>query len=318
MVVITKIDMSPIHVLAKTKEVLIELFSQKVKGRNIIWMNEINNSASNQVEDVDNRNLMRNIPIFCVSNKTGESIDLLRNFIFQLPIRKINQINGDLVNEDVMFSIDAYFYVRGVGTVLSGKLLKGRILKNDRLLLGPLNGMFYPVTARSFHDNFRNSIEGLECGMSGCVSIKPLNKQIDFKKIKNRKGSYLITPPPGTISMKDILTKDDINQTVYYEFEADVIVVGKHSTQITVNYQPVINCKKIVQTARVLNIENKEYIRPGEMSKIRFRFIYRPEFLQVNDRFIFREGTTRGVGIIRRLIDTDGYDGYKRKAVKKN
>ncbi len=322
LVVITKIDASPPHVLSKTKDVLTELFTQRVKGRNIIWMNQVlretSNTIENENEPIENPNLMKNIPIFAVSNKTGESIDVLRNFIFQLPIRKVNQISGELVSEQVMFSIDAYFYVKGVGTVISGKLLKGRILKNDRLLLGPLNGMFYPVTARSFHDNFRNVIDGLECGMSGCVSVKPLNKQIDFKRIKNRKGSYLITPPPGTFSTKDILTKDDINQTVYYEFEADVIVVGKHSTQITINYQPVINCKKIVQTARVMNIENKEYIRPGEMSKIRFRFIYRPEFLQVNDRFIFREGTTRGVGIIRRLIESEGYDGYKRKGVKKN
>ena len=39
-VVITKVDMSPPHVLAKTKEVMTELLTQKVKMRNIVWMKE--------------------------------------------------------------------------------------------------------------------------------------------------------------------------------------------------------------------------------------------------------------------------------------
>jgi hypothetical protein len=83
-------------------------------------------------------------------------------------------------------------------------------------------------------------------------------------------------------------------------------VIGSHSTQISLNYQPVINCKKVVQCARILEMdENREYIRPGEMSKIKFRFVYRPEYLQEGDRFIFREGTTRGVGIVRKLFEND-------------
>jgi GTPase len=103
----------------------------------------------------------------------------------------------------------------------------------------------------------------------------------------------------------------------YYEFEADVIVTGSHSTQISLNYQPVINCKKVVQCARILEIEDREYIRPGEMSKIHFRFVYRPEYMQVGDRFIFREGTTRGVGIVRKLIENDKMDEEQIKKLLK-
>jgi GTPase len=295
MVVITKIDSSPPHVLAKTKEVILELLSQKVKGRNVIWMKE-------GMEEV--RQLQKNIPIFCVSNKTGESIDLLRNFIFGLPIRKVNQMEEGASEGGVLFSIDAFFQVKGVGPVVSGKLLKGKLSKNDKLMIGPLQGQFFSVTARSFHDNFKNGIDGMECGMSGCVGLKMMDKNVEIKNIRHRKGSYLMTPR----SLKEWSSGNDEEMRksmAYYEFEADVIVIGSHSTQISLNYQPVINCKKIVQCARILEIDDREYIRPGEMSKIHFRFVYRPEFLQVGDRFIFREGTTRGVGIIRKLIPNE-------------
>ena len=54
------------------------------------------------------------------------------------------------------------------------------------------------------------------------------------------------------------------------------------------------------------------------MSKIRFRFIYRPEFLQVGDRFIFREGTTRGVGIVRNLYEMNKEEDEVQERIRKN
>jgi len=290
-VVITKIDNAPEHILERTKEVLRELLIQKVKFRNILWME---NETQEQIiqGQLQINNLMKNVPIFMVSNKTGQNIDFLRQFIFQLPIRNTwveedNEHNLD--NRNVLFSIDNFFLVKGIGNVVSGRLFKGNIKKNDKLFLGPFNGQFYQVSVRSFHDNFRNLIEKMDCGMSGCILIKSTNKQIDFKHFKHRKGVYL-------------MSEEEMRNSIYSDFEAEVIVMGKHSTQISRNYTPVINCKKIVQSARIIEIKNKDYIRPGERSMIHFQFIHRPEFLQVGDRCIFREGTTRGVGIIRALI----------------
>ncbi len=287
LVVITKIDSSPPHVLEKTKEVLGELLKDRVKMRNVVWMREEENG-------MEVKNLMKNIPIFCVSNKTGENIDYLRNYIYQLPVRKVHLLEGQ---EGVLFAIDTFFNVNGVGNVVSGKVLKGRMDRNDKLVIGPLNGQFYPVVLRSFHDNFSNLVNGLDMGMSGCVSFKcitGIGKNMNFKQFRHKKGIYM-------------MTEEDMRKSIYHEFEADVIVVGKHSTQITTKYQPVINCKKIVQCAQIVDMEGKDCIRPGEMCKIRFRFVYRPEFLQVNDRFVFREGTTRGVGIVRNLGERKVY-----------
>ncbi len=289
-VVITKIDMVPEHVIEKTKESLIDLMNKKVKMRNIVWMKE-------EEGGLEVKNFMKNIPVFCVSNKTGLNIDFLRKFLYNLPVKKDyieenNKNNPD--NKKVLYAIDHFFNVKGVGNVLSGKVLKGKIEKNNKLYMGPINGMFYQVNTRSFHDNFRNNIEKMDCGISGCIAVKIMDKNFEIKNVRNKKGIYL-------------MSEDEMNDSTFLDFEADVIVVGKHSTQISKNYQPVINCKKIVQTARILDISGKEYIRPGEMCKIKFRFIYRPEHIQCNDRFIFREGATRGVGIIRAVGNLEKY-----------
>ncbi len=288
--VITKIDMVPEHVIEKTKESLIDLMNKKVKMRNIVWMKE-------EEGGLEVKNFMKNIPVFCVSNKTGLNIDFLRKFLYNLPVKKdyIEENNkNNLDNKKVLYAIDHFFNVKGVGNVLSGKVLKGKIEKNNKLYMGPINGMFYQVNTRSFHDNFRNNIEKMDCGISGCIAVKIMDKNFEIKNVRNKKGIYL-------------MSEDEMNDSTFLDFEADVIVVGKHSTQISKNYQPVINCKKIVQTARILDISGKEYIRPGEMCKIKFRFIYRPEHIQCNDRFIFREGATRGVGIIRAVGNLEKY-----------
>ncbi len=280
LVVITKIDMSPPHILNKTKEVIREIMTNKVKMRNVVWMNDDENN-------INLKNLMKNIPIFCVSNRTGEGIDMLRRYIYSLPVRtqSMREISdGD--NDSKIFSIDQFFQVKGVGTVVSGWMIKGMLERNDKMYLGPLNGVFYQVSVRSFHDNFRTPIERMEGGNSGCVCIKSNAKTLDFRQMKHKRGIYL-------------LSESEKNNSINREFEADIIIIGKHSTQISKNYIPIINCKKIVQAAKMMEIYGAEYIRPGEMCRVRFRFEFRPEYIRENDRFIFRESTTRGVGIIR-------------------
>ena len=84
------------------------------------------------------------------------------------------------------------------------------------------------------------------------------------------------------------MSEDEMQNSTFLEFEADVIVIGKHSTQISKNYQPVINCNKIVQCAQIVDIYDKINIRAGDKCRIKFRFIYRPEFIQENDNFYRR------------------------------
>ncbi len=300
MVVITKIDIAPAHILEKTKAHIEELIMKKIKQKQAIYMNEERVSTLTHIR--------KYVPIFCVSNKTGENIELLRNYIQHVhcffethaPQTSLTHIqtNDELKGTNI-FSIDHIYQVNGVGMVVAGKVCNGTLKKSDNVYIGPFHGMWYPVVIRSFHDNFQQSMEMINQDESGCVAIKCNVKNVDLKKFSYKKGIYLMS------------SQEVCKKYTSYEFEADVIIMHTHSTTISRNYQPIINCNKIVQCAKIVDIygkcegekEEKEHIRAGDKCRIKFRFMYRPEFLQENHTFVFREGQTRGIGIIRKVCN---------------
>ncbi len=287
MIVITKVDIAPPHVLEKTKNAIEEIVNKKLKQKTLTYMNEENVNSLVHIR--------KHIPVFSVSNKSGLNIDLLKKFInnvynfFEIH-NKLTLFNTtEQLKDTNIFSVDRSYLVNGVGTVLSGKVCNGSFKKNDNVYIGPFHGMWYPVLIRSFHDNFEQSMDKMESNESGCIAIKSLQKNVDFKKMDFKKGIYL-------------MSNEECKKFTAYEFEADVIIMHTHSTTISKNYQPIINCNKIVQCAQIVDIYDKTNIRAGDKCRIKFRFIYRPEFIQENDRFIFREGQTRGIGIIRKVM----------------
>ena len=50
---------------------------------------------------------------------------------------------------------------------------------------------------------------------------------------------------------------------------------------------------------------DKEYMRLQDRGLIRFRFMYRPEFLKEGTTILFREGRTKGLGVITRVFLPD-------------
>ena len=88
----------------------------------------------------------------------------------------------------------------------------------------------------------------------------------------------------------------------HQEFEADVKILVNHSTTIKVNYSPIINCGKIVQSAKIMRIYNKAVLRGGDVTRVKFKFQFRPEFIELGNKFLFREGKTKGIGKITRLF----------------
>ncbi len=84
-----------------------------------------------------------------------------------------------------------------------------------------------------------------------------------------------------------------------FEFEANINIL-KHSTTISNNYTPVIHCGIVRQAAEIQLINNIK-IRTGDFAFVKFKFVRNPEFLFENSTFFFREGKTRGVGIIKKI-----------------
>lgn len=46
----------------------------------------------------------------------------------------------------------------------------------------------------------------------------------------------------------------------------------------------------------------QEDLRTGERAVVRFRFIKHPEYLRLGAKLLFREGVTKGIGHIARLL----------------
>jgi GTPase len=43
---------------------------------------------------------------------------------------------------------------------------------------------------------------------------------------------------------------------------------------------------------------NKELLRTGDKGHVKFRFMYRPEYLKPGTTILFREGRTKGLGVV--------------------
>jgi hypothetical protein len=61
----------------------------------------------------------------------------------------------------------------------------------------------------------------------------------------------------------------------------------------------------VSQTCAIIDID-REFIRTGDRATVAFRFVQRPEFLSIGDRILFREGRTKGLGIVKSLGYQEG------------
>lgn len=182
-----------------------------------------------------------------------------------------------LIDKPPEVLIDQTYFVTGVGTVVGGTVMSGTIDTTTKLLLGPDgNGAFIPVSIKSVHCK-RVPVKKCVPGQSAGFALKKV------KRSTIRKGMVLVSP--------------DLNPQANYEFTANVIVLF-HSTTIHKNYQPVIQCMTIRQSAKIIRIKDREVLRTGDRATVVFRFLYRPEYLKVGMRLIFREGRCKGIGII--------------------
>lgn len=275
--VVSKIDIAPENILKETiRNIIHNINRMKIKQNMPVIFDK-----DKELTDI---NLDTMYPIFCTSNKTGEGIDKLRTYLINLEQRHIWDENGATA-----FSINHRYNIKGIGTVFSGKVVSGKIGKNDKLLIGPFQGKWLNVIAKSLHDNFKNSKDVLKAGDSGCIAI---NSKADLSKSKLRKGLFLINKGEHNSELGD-----EVNKAIVY-FDADVAILTKHSTTMRKGYSPIINCNTISQTAKIVNIYESDVLRCGDRSKVKFKFLFRPEYIKEGERFVFRDGQTKGFGKI--------------------
>lgn len=272
-IVVTKIDMVPEGVYNETLKKIDEFIIRYKKRQNL---------KKNNAE----------VPVFKVSNKTGEGIEELKEYIRFLA----SKIEDVVINPDEKadFIIENTYQVPGVGIVVGGFLSSGTIKEGQELVLGPnILGAFDRIQVRSIHRQ--------------CIPTKEINKYqqatiaikfIDLKKIDKhyiRKGSRIMEAP----------------QALTDEFDATIKIL-RHSTGIREGYEAVIHMENITQTAKVIKIYEdtiepklesvngivNNVLRMGSTGKIRIKFIKNKECVKVGSIFIFREGNCRAVGSV--------------------
>ncbi|KAL9106144.1 MAG: hypothetical protein Q9227_008792 [Pyrenula ochraceoflavens] len=277
MVVITKIDICPPQILEQTISQLTKILKSPGARKIPIFVKTREDTVQTATQFVS----QRICPIFQVSNVTGESLDLVRTFLNILPH------HGDYdAQAPFEFHINDTFSVPFVGTVVSGVVKSGVIHAGDSVLVGPDGlGQFTNTTIRSI-ERKRISVPVCSAGQSASFALKKMRRK-DVRK--------------GMV----VLPKLDTPPKVHREFVAEVLILS-HATTIKTKYQAMLHVGPVSQTCAIIDLD-REFIRTGDRAMVAFRFVQRPEYLATGDRILFREGRTKGLGIVKQV----GYDHQK-------
>jgi elongation factor 1-alpha len=85
------------------------------------------------------------------------------------------------------------------------------------------------------------------------------------------------------------------------DFEADVAILV-HPTTIRDGYECITHIETIAETTSFEPLD-KEYMSAGDNGKVRMRFKYRPYCVKEGQKIIFREGRSKGIGTITKIIE---------------
>ncbi|KUJ10132.1 P-loop containing nucleoside triphosphate hydrolase protein, partial [Mollisia scopiformis] len=278
MVVITKIDICPPQILEQTIQQITRILKSPGARKIPIFIKNKEECINTATQFVS----QRICPIFQVSNVTGESLDLVRSFLNILPHHGHYDAQAPFE-----FHVNDTFSVPFVGTVVSGIIKSGVIHAGDTVLIGPDSlGQFTTTNIRSI-ERKRIQVPAASAGQSASFALKRVRRK-DVRK--------------GMV----VLPKLEQNAPkVYREFVAEVLILS-HATTIKTKYQAMLHVGPVSQTCAIIDID-RSYIRTGDRATVAFRFVQRPEYLAPGDRLLFREGRTKGLGIVKSV----GYDASK-------
>ena len=244
------------------------------------------------------------VPVFSISNVSGEGLDLFKEYLFRLP-KRIDY--SPSVNEPFEMAVIEGFMVQGIGVVAHGFLAQGTAHAGDTVWVGPdTTGMYHKTKIRTIQFK-RINVDFVLPGHHCTVSLPGIDKKM------LKQGVYIIHD-----SVADRLS--------VRKYTADVKVLTSHPITIKRGYCPILNMDNIRMSARVLKIttvpknepeEQLEYLRGGGRARIQFKFIYRPVYLRPNATFVFREGKTRGFGQVV-SIDLEQVAGGVKPSSNKN
>ena len=268
-VVITKVDLDPYNVKNTLSDVERVL---KLPGVNKIPF--IVDTQEDAVLAARHISSGRIAPIFLASNVTGAGLDYLRTFLDLAPPRLEWEKR---VDQDLLVYVDDKFLVKGVGLVVSGMLLQGRVSVNQEVYVGPFPDSTYrTVKIKSIHVN-RVSVDSARAGQIMSAALAG----VEYAEVE--KGMVILSQK----------TKPQAVQ----EFKADIHVLY-HPTTIKPGYQSVVHVYTHRQPAKIVSILGRDTLRTGDKGTVIMRLMKKPAYLYRGQTIIFREGRTKGIGRI--------------------
>lgn len=273
-IVVTKADLAPRGVMGSVFRDLMALLKSPGVNKIPLPIRDIDDVA------ISARNMGsgRVAPIFTASNRSGEGLYLLRKFLNLLPPR----LKWDAESAKPFLAyIDDKFNVPGVGVVVAGLVLQGNISVNSHVRIGPFSdGTFRLTRIKSIHAKRGLYIEKAQTGRSVTFALSDLA----FDDVE--KGMALIG--------------DGLHAEPIRGFEAEVFILH-HPTTIRVGYEAIFHIHSIKEACRIV-WTSKETLRTGDRAQVRAEAVFNPIFVREGDQFLFREGRSRGIGLVTKAF----------------
>ncbi|KAF8625439.1 hypothetical protein AX15_005396 [Amanita polypyramis BW_CC] len=275
---ITKIDMTPANVMQKNIQEVVKILKSPGCRKTPVFVK----TQEIAIELAACFAAERLCPIFLLSNVTGEGLDLLRTFLNLLPSSEMDP-EKFFVDHPLEYSVIDIWSVPYVGTVINGILNSGAVKTGDAVMIGPdSNGNFATTVVKSMQRK-RAPVSVAEAGQ--CVSMA-------LKRVRRddvRKGMVLVH-------------KTDVLPRAVRQFEGQVLVLY-HNTTLQKNYQAMLHCGAVRQTVKIIGMDHPlGVLRTGDKATVQFEFISHPEFIKEGMKLLFREGKTKGLGVVTRLL----------------
>jgi translation elongation factor 1A GTP binding domain family len=178
--------------------------------------------------------------------------------------------------------VDRTYSVTGVGAVASGTIESGTVEAGDQLTLGPMpDGSFRDVEVRSIEMHYHR-VDRARAGRIVGIALKGVDES------EMERGMALIPREADPEPVR--------------EFEADVVVLN-HPTRINSGYEPVVHLETVSEAAAFYPREGR--LLPGDSGRARVQFKFRPYLVEEGQRFVFREGRSKGVGTVTEVPPTE-------------
>lgn len=230
---------------------------------------------ANTVEDIVSDIDSSTVPILRTSAVDKTGIDILDELFANLPKTRVGDDDGKF-----KMYIDKTYVVEGVGTVVSGTIMSGNVGMGDDVYLGPTSdGDFINTKARSIEIHYHR-VDEATAGQLVSIALQNVSEE------QVRRGM--------------VLTGE--KQKPVKEFEAEIVILN-HPTKVTHGYEPVIHLETVSETVQ-MEPDNPPLL-PGDTGTATLEFKFNPYLVKKGQRFVLREGESKGVGTVTKIIERE-------------